>query len=187
MTENKRLEIDKKMMMECFDIVDGELLWKERPLSHFKNQRTRLRINNMYSGQPAGSIFKPKKSKTEYIRVCVNRKYILAHNIVAVLSGIALIDGFVIDHIDGNGMNNNPSNLRLISSNQNHRNRPLVSNNKSGVCGVYFETKAGKWAAKTTSNNGVRVFLGYFSSIKSAADAVLASREMHKFHNNHGR
>ena len=44
----------------------------------------------------------------------------------------------VIDHIDGNPLNNTWSNLREISGGENVRNQKLSKNTRSGVTGVYL-------------------------------------------------
>lgn len=47
------------------------------------------------------------------------------------------IDASVIDHKDGNGLNNVRSNLRDASSGQNNFNVGITKRNKSGYKGVY--------------------------------------------------
>lgn len=48
-----------------------------------------------------------------------------------------LIKGKPIDHRDGNGLNNQKSNLRVATCQQNNFNVPLTKRNKSGYEGVY--------------------------------------------------
>lgn len=48
-----------------------------------------------------------------------------------------LIDGKPIDHKDGNGLNNQKSNLRRATYQQNNFNTPLTKRNKTGFKGVY--------------------------------------------------
>ena len=57
----------------------------------------------------------------------------------------------LVDHMDGNSLNNNISNLRLLSEERNTRNAKIYSNNTTGVVGVYFDAK--KWKNKTEVNN----------------------------------
>lgn len=49
-----------------------------------------------------------------------------------------IADGFVRDHIDGNGLNNSRSNIRAVSQSINCLNSPMRSNNTSGHLGVYY-------------------------------------------------
>ena len=45
----------------------------------------------------------------------------------------------LIDHIDHNGLNNQKSNLRTVTSSQNKKNQTLVKNNKFNFNGISFE------------------------------------------------
>lgn len=79
-------------------------------------------------------------------------------------------DGLEVDHIDGNGLNNQRSNLRLCTHRENQRNRPKNKNNKSGYKGVFWNSRANKWRV------GIRVdrkdiFLGTFFCLIKAAKA----------------
>ena len=47
----------------------------------------------------------------------------------------------IIDHIDGDRLNNKFSNLRLVNESENTRNTKMYKNNTVGVTGVYFDTK----------------------------------------------
>jgi hypothetical protein len=52
------------------------------------------------------------------------------------IMGLELDDRHVIDHIDGNGLNNKKSNLRIISVIENSRNLHIKKANKTGYHGV---------------------------------------------------
>ena len=49
--------------------------------------------------------------------------------------------GYVIDHIDGNKLNNKITNLRLVTKSENARNASFYKNNTTGVVGVYLDKK----------------------------------------------
>lgn len=80
----------------------------------------------------------------------------------------------ITDHIDGDGLNNQKSNLRICNHTQNMMNRKMNSNNTSGYKGVYlfFNKKQGykRWCAYITANKK-RTILGYFKNIKDASKA----------------
>jgi hypothetical protein len=78
------------------------------------------------------------------------------------------INGKLVDHEDWNGLNNDITNLRMVTVSQNcqHR-RGLQSNNTSGYVGVY---KSGnKWEARLGTRPQIRT--GYFSEKITAAIA----------------
>lgn len=75
-----------------------------------------------------------------------------------------------VDHIDGNGLNNQKSNLRISSPKENNRNRRLNKNNSSGYKGVSFDKKSKKWVAYIKINYK-HITLGRFDTKETAAKA----------------
>lgn len=87
--------------------------------------------------------------------------------------------GDVVDHIDGNPLNNCRSNLRLCMNSQNLKNRKLNKNNKSGFKGVVKSSFGNKWRARITSD-GARIALGSFDTAEEANEAyVRAAKILH--------
>lgn len=84
------------------------------------------------SGKPAGTL----NRKCGYYYVGVGGKRLLAHRIVWALHHGECAEGMDIDHVDMNGSNNRIENLRLASRAENHRNRKVRPDNKSGVKGL---------------------------------------------------
>lgn len=74
----------------------------------------------------------------------------------------------VIDHIDGNRINNIFSNLRDVSQSDNCKNRAMNINNKSGFIGVYWRKREGRWCASITIARKEK-YLGMFKTIEEAA------------------
>ncbi len=72
-----------------------------------------------------------------------------------------------IDHIDGNKLNNNVSNLRYATHSENSQNRKLNINSSSGTKGVYFKKAINKWRAQITLD-GIQIHLGYFENKEDA-------------------
>lgn len=79
-------------------------------------------------------------------------------------------NGEVVDHIDGNGLNNQKVNLRLCKQSENLRNKKHYKNNSSGVKGVYFNKQANKWIAQIGFNKKM-IYLGSFINKHEAAQA----------------
>lgn len=90
----------------------------------------------------------------------------------------------MIDHVDGNKLNNTKSNLRFCVSQQNSWNRLKHKNNKSGVKGVRKAKTLGKWEAQI-GINGKNKYLGTFLTLKQARDAynIAAVKLFGKFAN----
>ncbi len=79
-------------------------------------------------------------------------------------------DGVMVDHINGNGLDNRRANLRLASRSENGRNRGKQANNKSGFKGVSWKTTNRKWEAKI-NHGGKTIYLGLFDTPEEAAFA----------------
>lgn len=79
--------------------------------------------------------------------------------------------GEMIDHEDGQSMNNACDNLRRCTPTQNTFNQKGPKHNsKSGYKGVYWHKAAEKWCAGVRYNNK-KYYLGIFDDVKDAARA----------------
>ena len=81
----------------------------------------------------------------------------------------------LIDHIDGNPLNNQVENLREASSLQNSWNQKKRCTNTSGVKGISWSKKNSRWVARCMINYKSH-FVGSFESIDSAEEAIKAFR-----------
>ncbi len=102
-------------------------------------------------------------------RACGNHNWVVSfrertvqvHRIIWQLFNGTIPDGFIIDHIDGNPLNNLITNLRLITKTENNRNTGKAKNNTSGVVGVSLGTnngvKGAVWTASYYNPQGKRV------------------------------
>jgi hypothetical protein len=81
-----------------------------------------------------------------------NGKYTAVHRIIYEMHYGAILDDFVIDHLDRNPLNNNVDNLRLVPKIVNNRNYSKYSNNTSGKTGVQH-TKDGRFRVTWSEDN----------------------------------
>jgi len=72
-----------------------------------------------------------------------------------------------VDHIDNCGCDNRKVNLRLATRSKQTAHKGLLTNNTSGVTGVYWNKRRGAWKAEIMVN-GKSKFLGYYSNKKDA-------------------
>ena len=88
-------------------------------------------------------------------------------------------EGYVIDHINGCGLDNRRANLRLATAAQNAWNSKK-RNPRSGYKGVWFAGDKGLWRAAIVCY-GRRMHLGYFTDKIDAARAYdQAAKKYHK-------
>lgn len=91
-------------------------------------------------------------------------------------------DGLVIDHINGDRLDNRKENLRLVSDLKNQINRHVLNrNNTSGRRGVapFKKSKANPWRAFISVNRR-SVHLGLYATVEEAFAARRAA-ELHYF------
>jgi hypothetical protein len=110
----------------------------------------------------------------------VNVGAIPVHRLIMGVEGIPAT-AVMVDHIDGDGMNNQRGNLRLATPTQNALNRRKYRNNTSGVKGVSWSEKEQRFQAYLKVN-GRQKKLGRYKELVDAEAAVRAARELH-----HGR
>ncbi len=82
----------------------------------------------------------------------------------------------VIDHIDGNPLNNVFSNLRDVTRKQNSRNMKRAhKDNKTGYLGVHNPRNRGRYKASLWDNREIN--LGYYNTPEEAHAAYLKAKE----------
>lgn len=80
--------------------------------------------------------------------------------------------GVLVDHRNGDGLDNRRHNLRTCTHTQNMQNRKMHSNNRSGFKGVYQHRGKGsnRWYAQLRVD-GRRIHIGAFPTPEDAARA----------------
>lgn len=172
--------------VDLFIVAGGVLHWKPRTENQFKSGKEFRRWSTRYAGKEAGGMIHPKRSKTAYRDVSVGKKRYFAHNIIWEMAFGPIDQGYLVDHIDGNGLNNSLENLRIVSATGNAKNKPRYESNSSGVSGVHCEGGSGTWISRVSvKGKRVVVYRG-----KSKSEAIYARRIAMLdagYHENHGR
>jgi len=110
-------------------------------------------------------LVKPRKRSTVYAQTRIDGKTVSLQKLL-----LNAPTGCHVDHIDGNGLNNRRSNLRVVTRSQNQCNRGKQRNNTSGFKGVCFYKPYKKFMAYIKVNRKQRT-LGYFETAAEAARA----------------
>lgn len=115
-----------------------------------------------------------------YWVITIDRRPYYAHRLVWLyLYGEFPLN--TLDHINGNGLDNNIENLRLATQAQNMQNMAIKINNTSGHVGISWDKANQKWHASITCNRK-RQHLGFFVEKQDAINAyLLAKKRLHVF------
>mgnify|MGYP006087074219 CR=1 len=171
---------------ECFELNadTGTLIWKTRPVHHFKTANSAKSTNSRQAGKKAGKI-----NDRGYCKLTFkwNGKSLnwYQHRIVWAMH-YGQWPTKSLDHIDGDRANNAITNLREVTDQENSKNRPLQKNNTSGHIGVYWDSRREEYVAQI-GFKGKMIRLGRHPNIEDAIAARQAAEIEYKFHKNHGR
>lgn len=104
----------------------------------------------------------------------VGRRNMPMHRLIV---GCEFGDGTIVDHINGDKLDNRKSNLRRVSPAENAQNRHAVTGTIP-YAGVTKERRLRRFRAQTIVN-GRPVHLGYHDTAEAAARAVVDYRATH--------
>ena len=147
------------------DTDSGVLFWRERPCDWFKTKRDCRAWNTRLAGKPAGT-----PDNKGYIQVKLKDGLYFAHRIVYAMASGGDPFPLQVDHINGAGADNRPSNLRAVGGSVNR-----VNGRARGPWpkGVYRPRPGGKFVAQTKPPGGTTIYLGTFDSPGRAHQAYL--------------
>jgi len=173
-------ELTYDYLHECFtfNYETGELKWKERDISHFKDYKA-MRI---WNARFANVIIK-RISEAGYVTVSINKKQYNAHRLIYWMWYNCNPEGLVVDHASGVRTDNRIENLRLCTRADNAMNKKSENGKLKGAC---FDKSRGKWISMITLN-GKSKYLGRFETeLEAHAAYCKAATELHKEYANFG-
>lgn len=162
-----------------YDNITGKVYWKERYQKDFPEIPTR--ILNMWNTKHANTEIKSKTNGYYVLRISLpNRKNFRVKLHRAIF---AYVNGYwpdsIIDHIDGNRLNNRMENLRISNKKENAKNSKPKSN--SGYKNISWEPRICKWVVKFRVERGKQVSSGTsFADIKDAVKCRDLLYSIHK-------
>lgn len=163
-----------------YDPDSGVLTWKDCGAEFFESEKAYASFKSKFSGKAAGEV----SPSGDYRRVFLFKKAHKAHRLAWAIYFGKWPEG-VIDHINGDTLDNRIKNLRDCSRSVNSRNSRKYKSNKSGLTGVSWHKSSGKWVAQITIN-GKRKHLGLFCDKFSAHKAWLSAKNENNFTERHG-
>jgi hypothetical protein len=128
-------------------------------------------------GFKAGSIAgKPQKHRAPYKVLRIDRVLYLCHRLAWLyVHGVPPVG--LIDHINGDGLDNRIDNLRVVSNKQNiQASQKPFSTNTSGFRGVSYSNRDKCWRAGIHVD-GRRRHLGHFDTPEAASAAYQAEKQ----------
>jgi hypothetical protein len=151
--------ITQEFLSELFEYKDNQLYWKVD------------KIANRLKGKPAGCL-----DGRGYLQTKIKNVLYKNHRLIFMMQH-GYVPG-IIDHVDGNPLNNKIANLRPATISQNAMNAKVYCTNKSGVQNVSWHKKAKKWEVKLQIK-GKRIHFGAFEDIELAVAVAKAIRNKH--------
>ncbi len=148
-------------MVETYKKIEGFKNYSVSDHGNVRNDKTSKVIKTCPNSHGYGQVqlWDEKKRHTQRVHILV------AH---------AFLDNDenkkMVDHIDGDRMNNDVFNLRWATRSENGQNRKLNKNNTTGVKGVSFDTRVKKYYA-SIQIDGISVQLGCFDNLEDAKKA----------------
>lgn len=162
-----------------YDPETGKLFWKPRPSSMFPTPARAAAWNAIRAGKEAFATI----HASGYRRTTILNQTINAHRLI-----YAMVYGEwppEVDHINGIRHDNRLCNLRGVTKAENARN-VASPRNVSGVCGVIFYKKLGKWGAYINRDKK-RVHLGVYAEKATAVAARKRAELEYAYGPTHGR
>jgi HNH endonuclease len=162
-----------KDLLVC-DPKSGRLFWKPRPRHMFLSDRDMKKWNTRYAGAEALTSVHTKG----YRRGSINCKSVYAHKVVYIMSHGPLGDGMMVDHINGDRLDNRACNLRAVTHIENCHNQTSKPASSTGERGVHLVKRDGTFQARIRTVRGSKTLSGF----KTIVEAAEARKKMEVLH-----
>jgi len=156
----------------CYDASTGWLTWRT------------TRGSRAIAGQRTGSV-KRSRGRISCVELMLCGRFYKAHRLIVLMMTGEWPNG-VVDHINGDPLDNRYENIRVVAECENHKNTRLPRRNQSGFIGVRWNKASRKYVANI-SVNGKKLHLGLFNCIEEAVGARRLAEVQYGYHPNHGR
>lgn len=153
-----------------YDSVSGQLIWKRRPSELFNSTTRANSWNTRFSGKAAGC----STSRSRRVNVMIGGKLYAAHRVIWEMVHGPIPQGKIIDHVNGDYLDNRLHNLRLATTSENNANCRAHSKQPFGYMGVSYSSRSKKWLV-VISIKGKSKRVGEFKCIHEAAEAYNAA------------
>ena len=161
MTKAKLLP-DHKRLHELFEYKDGDLIWK-------------VRKGAAQAGKSAKCLHKASQRYVTRFDFNLHK----SSRIIYKMHNPDMDESLVVDHINGNPMDDRIENLRTITVRQNFRNLKLSKNAKYGYPGIR-PLSWGKWNARIMVNRKY-IHLGNHETKEDAIEARKKAEKKYGF------
>jgi hypothetical protein len=148
--------IDSELVRQLFYYIDGGLVWA--------TNKGRAKIGD-----------RPHKNSNGYNVFKIDGIPYLEHRLIWAWHDKPFSP--LLDHINGNILDNRIENLRAATHSQNMRNSQKPVNNTSGIKGVYWQKDKKMWRVQIW-NHGKQQYLGRFHDIDEAKNVACTFRKI---------
>jgi hypothetical protein len=151
-------QFSKEQAQSTFIYNNGSIYWREK-----KGKRV--------MSKPAGWV-----DAFGYMKVKVKGIGYRTHNIIYNYHNGLIPEGYSVDHIDRNTLNNNIINLRIATHSEQVFNRGIMKNNTSGVKGISFHQKRNRWVVRCVVD-GLNKYFGQFKTLEEAISKRMSIKQ----------